>query len=86
MKRENAAWVAIGFLAAMLMGAMAAPSTEPGRWQLFYDTSKPLGGSGTVLLDTATGGVWALPAPNEQVPAEKVLAIRKAWFEIGPDR
>ena len=86
MKRENAAWVAIGFLAALLMGAMAAPSAEPGRWQLIYDTGKPIGGAGTLLLDTATGGLWALPAPDEQVPAEKGLAIRKAWFEIGPAR
>lgn len=91
MKRESAAWTAVGFAAALLMGAMAAPSSDVGRWQLRYDESrKQIADGETVLLDTADGRVWVLPKHIPLQPGDTKAAAeawyRKAWLEITPGR
>ncbi len=84
MKRESAAWAVIGFLAAMSMGSMAAPSTEIGRWQLLKEFP---GGTDFVVFDTATGATWALQGdPSRPPPAGWSELVKKAWVEIGPPR
>lgn len=88
MRRESAAWTAVGFAAALLMGAMAAPSSDVGRWQLRYDETAAFGGKETVLFDTATGSVWLLPpvgASDGSLEA-KAARVRKLWVEAGPAR
>jgi len=84
MTRENAAWLAVGFVAAILLtGAAAAPPADQGRWQLLLDYPA----SEAVIFDTATGALWALPKNMETpVEPERVKRARNSWFEFGPVR